>query len=449
MAREQAGDDDSEENRDIFSHEMPSKTLLENQPRSRWPCLLGSQSLESFLDLPGARNLMRRCFRNNFVDFRSTNSQTQPKPDRPTVRRSGSGWREKGIQMKLLLMCLATILASCFVFLTSATRGAETGAQTLNSMEGTSKEVLAQSGVLRIEEDDSVRFEGSLLPGEAKRPAVWFDSRVIAADEMDGKADGESKVVVTSVQTDDLSVDAKRDLKAQTLTVGADGEKMNTRQKRALTTLCRKLELYLGALGTELPQEEDLLLRTTCYFAEAPVGYELKNKTLRGPSTVYVQEAPPAGDGAARNPGLDQSATTEDRFLGLTQKECEQAEASGSMMVAAACQQNGQSGVVEIKKCYPYRLTVFWDSKNPSLCYGSRGNDRAGPCTSRCKGRCGAECGNSKNGFYTRDCAEHDDCSYTTDASGGRFDNNCGDEWQEAVDDFFQRYKRTCSNCLG
>ena len=244
-----------------------------------------------------------------------------------------------------------------------------------------------------------------------------------------------------------MSVDAKRDLEAQTLTAGADGQTMNMRQKRALKALCQELELSLGALGTELPQEEDLLLRTTCYFAEAPVGYKLKNRTLKGASAVYVQEAPSVGDSAAKSTSPGQSIKTDNQFIGLSQKECEQAEAPENVFVAAACQQRGQSGVVEIRNCSPYRLTMFWDSKNPLLCYGSRGNDRAGPCTSRCKGRCGAECGNSKNGFYTRDCAEHDDCSYTTNASGGRFDRNCGDEWQEAVDDFLQRYKRTCSNC--
>jgi len=269
-------------------------------------------------------------------------------------------------------------------------------------------------------------------------------------------------------------VQAKRDLRAQTLTVTTGNHRITASEKRALTRLCSKLEFSLGSLGTVLPQKEDLLLRSTCYFAEAPVGYELQDIKLRGRSAVYVQEAPPASatEVSAQTTRDDrvefvnvsyQHSMRENGVDAPTAQECGRVrtlERSGKLgtedfTAFVACQQSGEDGVKEIRNCSPYRLNMYWDSRgrgagNRVLCYGFRGNEGAGPCTRLCKGRCGIQCGNSKNGFYTRDCAEHDDCVQREDGPGRlRFDANCGDEFGEADDDFFRRFNRTCSNCNG
>jgi len=54
-----------------------------------------------------------------------------------------------------------------------------------------------------------------------------------------------------------------------------------------------------------------------------------------------------------------------------------------------------------------------------------------------CMGRCGAGCsGFSLYGRWTLDCLEHDACSFRNNSSGGSADANCGDEYNEATDDF-------------
>jgi hypothetical protein len=292
---------------------------------------------------------------------------------------------------------------------------------------------------------------------------VKFDSRVGAAETID-----------TSVTTGGLSVQAKRDLQTQTLTVTTGNHTITATEKRALTRLCQEFERSLGSLGTVLPQKEDLLLRSTCYLAEAPVGYELDDITLRGPSAVYMQEAPPApapeaSAQVAQDGGVEfvnvshQRSLRENGIDAPTTQECDRVqtlERSGKLgaedfTAFVACQQSGEDGVQEIRNCRPYSLNMYWDSRgegagNRVLCYGFRGREGAGPCTRFCKGRCGIQCGNSKQGFYTRDCAEHDDCVGREDGPGQlRFDANCGDEFDEAADDFFRRYNRTCSNCNG
>lgn len=53
-----------------------------------------------------------------------------------------------------------------------------------------------------------------------------------------------------------------------------------------------------------------------------------------------------------------------------------------------------------------------------------------------CMGRCGADCGWGAPSSWTKDCLDHDACSYRNSASGGSSDPNCGDEYDEAADDW-------------
>lgn len=54
-----------------------------------------------------------------------------------------------------------------------------------------------------------------------------------------------------------------------------------------------------------------------------------------------------------------------------------------------------------------------------------------------CMGRCGADCGSWWiPSSWTKDCLDHDMCSYLNNASGGSSDPNCGDEYNEAADDW-------------
>ncbi|MBW1296806.1 hypothetical protein [Aquimarina litoralis] len=62
-----------------------------------------------------------------------------------------------------------------------------------------------------------------------------------------------------------------------------------------------------------------------------------------------------------------------------------------------------------------------------------------------CMGRCGADCGRWWiPSAWTKDCMDHDQCSNVNNASGGSSDRNCGDEFNEAADDYVFGVIRGC-----
>ncbi|TPN88630.1 hypothetical protein [Aquimarina algicola] len=62
-----------------------------------------------------------------------------------------------------------------------------------------------------------------------------------------------------------------------------------------------------------------------------------------------------------------------------------------------------------------------------------------------CMGRCGSDCGRWWiPSAWTKDCMDHDQCSNVNNASGGSSDRNCGDEFDEAADDYVFGVIRGC-----
>ncbi|MFK7796394.1 MAG: hypothetical protein AB8E82_02995 [Aureispira sp.] len=94
----------------------------------------------------------------------------------------------------------------------------------------------------------------------------------------------------------------------------------------------------------------------------------------------------------------------------------------------------GNDGISCIKRGTSYNLSY-------TLASGSVVNKRKtagynGGGTFGCMGRCGANCGGWLPSSWTLDCFEHDQCGLDTGASGGSSDSNCGDEFDQAADDW-------------
>ncbi|WP_282081394.1 hypothetical protein [Aquimarina algiphila] len=71
---------------------------------------------------------------------------------------------------------------------------------------------------------------------------------------------------------------------------------------------------------------------------------------------------------------------------------------------------------------------------------GSKARDNYG-----CMGRCGGDCGRWWiPSAWTKDCLDHDQCSNVNFSSGGGGDRNCGDEFNEAADDYVFGVLRGC-----
>lgn len=223
--------------------------------------------------------------------------------------------------------------------------------------------------------------------------------------------------------------------------MGAQGERLTIEEKKQLISLCAGLESYLAPLGSELPPQEDFLIRIACYYAEAPVGQRLTNETEELLSSEDIRQNSSVDTGFM-NVGNQSNSFREVGDYSPDPEECDEAlnlynqGLLQDFTVFASCQQNGQDGIRYLT-CKLRKHTLYHDSR--FHCYRS-GRYQTGPCAYKCRGRCGRGCGSSNRlGAYTRDCAEHDRCA---GHDGGRSwgvwgnDRSCGDEWDEARDDF-------------
>lgn len=90
-----------------------------------------------------------------------------------------------------------------------------------------------------------------------------------------------------------------------------------------------------------------------------------------------------------------------------------------------------------------YKLYFDDRNGNQSIEYEKTGYDGGG--TFGCMGRCGADCGWGAPSAWTFDCFEHDECGLELGASGGATSPDCGDEFNEAADDWTWGVWRGCS----
>lgn len=64
----------------------------------------------------------------------------------------------------------------------------------------------------------------------------------------------------------------------------------------------------------------------------------------------------------------------------------------------------------------------------------------------QCMGRCGGACGGWAPSAWTKDCLDHDICIVDQDGENGlALDKNCGDEFNNAADDYTFGVLRGCS----
>jgi len=105
-------------------------------------------------------------------------------------------------------------------------------------------------------------------------------------------------------------------------------------------------------------------------------------------------------------------------------------------------QRRGNDGVSCIKKGRRYSLQYDGSRGNTNV---TRTANYNGGGSYGCMGRCGGGCGRWWiPSSWTLDCFEHDECSLRYGASGGSSDSNCGDEFNEAADDWTFGVIRGC-----
>lgn len=340
--------------------------------------------------------------------------------------------------MRLIVALVSgmTLLALMVVFAVSLS-AEDSAAQD----EATPQSSRKSNGPLKTTLDKSNKIRGFLdRPG--KLP-VKFQGEVQEPSENELRVN--ARLAVTKVEAGNLTINAKRNLRTEMVSQGAGGKRITVKQKQALTALCTEFEKSLGPVGAKLPPEKDLLVRSTCFFAEAPAGIRLKTETV--PKTSVSQERSGSEETLPNEElGVEfvnvsySSADHGDGHTVLNEEACAEAE-TGNFAALAYCRKRDNDGIRYLS-CSLRTHRLAHDTK-----YGHcfRNYTRwTGPCTRRCIGRCGGGCGGQqptypyRTGVYSRDCAEHDRCYYHHPNSPGfaKWDRDCGDEWNDAQDDF-------------
>jgi len=181
-------------------------------------------------------------------------------------------------------------------------------------------------------------------------------------------------------------------LEVQTIT-GHDAI-LDARDHDLLKDLIVELEPYLTELPERAPQDMFPFMAAS-YWEEAPDGYVHRARTI-------------GGEGVARPKSIGSDAAAPSSYVCL---------AAGTTWTLPYTRSNG---TVE---CSTATVNTNWKQ---SACNAADYS---------CMGRCGGGCGGFGGGL-TMDCLEHDICSHNLCASGGGSDVNCGDEYDQAADDF-------------
>ncbi len=234
--------------------------------------------------------------------------------------------------------------------------------------------------------------------------ALVLTAHAASSDQIQGQGtyNGVALSYAATTQGDDFQTQVTIDGQEFTASLGADGSiqldggnaVLTAAQKEALNALAEEFASHLEATGnTSGNRIQTAFLAVISYWADAPEGYNYGERNISGPSKSYYA--------ASRNEGV----TCISRNTYVT------------------AQYDDSRG-----------------SHNESVRVGSKPRSGYG-----CMGRCGGDCGRWWiPSAWTKDCMDHDQCSHKNYSSGGSSDPNCGDEFDEAADDWLQGVWRGC-----
>ncbi len=229
-------------------------------------------------------------------------------------------------------------------------------------------------------------------------------------------------------------LEAEADFAANLRTLDGHQHALTVVERIALTALVAQLEQLLQPYPLPPAPHEDFLFRVTSYWCEAPVGWPLGRHEI---DLNDVIEADPIGEdvSAPHGGGGDEPEG------GGCPNDVDQL---GSCNDPGLCgEPSDNSTRVCPNPCGAAQFTL-WHDACPGHDYCPE-TLPAGCQTCDCRGRCGPECGsNDGAGVYMIDCAEHDRCCHIHGACLNPNAVLCGDEFNDAADDFF-----ATDNCPG
>jgi len=211
-------------------------------------------------------------------------------------------------------------------------------------------------------------------------------------------------VTAARIDVDGHPFEVRVDRNAGAAQADGHGHTLTEAQRTALGQLVEGMEERMGESLADQPHVATML-RMAEYWSIAPDGHAHAGRTLVLPGTSL-------------------EATHDDENV------------AGRVEASV-----GNDGIACLTVGYWYRAyydlgdngTRYSEVVQAGACWGN--NAIGGQYD--CMGRCGADCGNWwwASG-YSLDCLDHDVCSYRRLASGGSSDDDCGDEYDHAADEW-------------
>jgi len=203
------------------------------------------------------------------------------------------------------------------------------------------------------------------------------------------------EIVDITVAINNRELTAQISFLDESMTFGGNGIQLNKVEKAALLQTSQELFTYVDGLEGELSYTEYAIIRMMEYWSNAPEGYSYNKVEVPSPYT-------------------------DKQLAGRLGNEGITCIRRGSFVNAEYDDSRGRR---------TDRVKVGSKARN--------GYD--------CMGRCGADCGRWWiPSSWTKDCMDHDQCSNVNNSSGGSSDSNCGDEFNEAADDWAFGVIRGC-----
>jgi len=249
---------------------------------------------------------------------------------------------------------------------------------------------------------------------------------------------------VSKVLVNGKSLTITIDPRIRTITREASGVVLSARDKRAVRATAVALGRFLKAgPAVRLANERALLTRYLVYLSEAPRGYRFRDSARR-------YSAPSAGlaTGSSvltetRAPTLVRCTASMTRGRGVGSSVLEPPPLVFANLTP--CQVNDGDGI----KLLPCNSSTNDESHDArSHCFETK-PITSGPASGTDTGRCGLSGSPVFAYGYTQDCLDHDAC---LGHHGGSkfFDNSsCGDEFNDAIDDFSLTYRNQCAGSAG
>lgn len=240
---------------------------------------------------------------------------------------------------------------------------------------------------LTVSQNDSNVFAGAY---RNEKTIVRFETEAV-----------DGAYVIIEATIDGHRLDYEVDVERMALSIEGHGALLTKDQKTALAETVQSIGKHINREVS--PEEYHLfgLLQALGYWSRAPEGY-VHNTLIIGSLDNAVSQ----GVGVVRSPSM------------------------------------GNEGITCIRK--GTYVNAEYDDR-----YGAHSNRIMVGSTARpgweCMGRCGGGCGSWwKASSWTKDCMDHDQCGAANNSSGGTFDSNCGDEFDEAADDWAWGVMKGC-----